>query len=91
MIQQWLNWRTILALVAVLIASGTIFYSQFLANKIALQERKNVEILVEAQRTIFFSSDTSSINLATKIASENKSIPIIETLKKTASPTTTST
>ena len=82
MIQQWLNWRTILALVAVIIASGTIFYSQFLAKKIALQERKNVEILVEAQRTIFFSSDTASINLATKIASENKSIPIIETNEK---------
>ena len=82
MIQQWFNWRSILALVAVLIASGTIFYSQFLANKIALQERKNVAILVEAQRTIFNSSDTASINLATKIASENKSIPIIETNEK---------
>ena len=82
MIQQWLNWRTILALVAVCIVSGTIFYSQFLAKKIAAQERKNVEILVEAQRTIFFSSDTASINLATKIASENKNIPIIETNEK---------
>ncbi len=79
MIKQWLNWRTILALVAVFIASGTIFYSQFLAKKIAAQERKNVEILVEAQRTILNASDTASINLATKIASENKSIPIIET------------
>ncbi|MBC7652021.1 MAG: HAMP domain-containing histidine kinase [Deinococcales bacterium] len=82
MIKQWINWRTILALVAVCIASGTIFYSQFLAKKIAAQERKNVEILVEAQRTIFNSSDTASINLATKIASENKSIPIIETNEK---------
>ncbi len=82
MIQQWLNWRTILGLVAVLIASGTILYSQFLAKKIATQERKNVEILVEAQRTILNASDTASINLATKIASENKSIPIIETNEK---------
>lgn len=82
MIQQWLNWRTVLALVAVFIASGTIFYSQFLAKKIATQERKNVEILVEAQRTILNASDTASINLATKIASENKSIPIIETNEK---------
>ena len=82
MIKQWLNWRTILALVAVCIASGTIFYSQFLAKKIAAQERKNVEILVAAQRTIFFSADTASINLATKIASENNSIPIIETNEK---------
>jgi signal transduction histidine kinase len=82
MIQQWLNWRTILGLVAVFIVSGTILYSQFLAKKIATQERKNVEILVEAQHTILNASDTASINLATKIASENKSIPIIETNEK---------
>ncbi len=82
MIQQWFNWRTILAFIAICIAVATISYSQFLAKKIAAQERKNVEILVEAQRTILNSSDTASINLATKIASENKSIPIIETNEK---------
>jgi signal transduction histidine kinase len=65
--------------VAVLIVSGTIVYSQYLAGKIATEERKNVAAWVEAQRTILFSSDTVSINLASKIITENDQIPIIET------------
>jgi signal transduction histidine kinase len=65
--------------VAILIASGTIVYSQYLAGKIETEERKNVAAWVEAQRTILYSSDTVSINLATKIITENDQIPIIET------------
>jgi signal transduction histidine kinase len=79
MISSWLNWRTLMVLIAVLIVSGTIVYSQYLAGKIATEERKNVAAWVEAQRTILFSSDTVSINLASKIITENDQIPIIET------------
>lgn len=82
MIVSWFNWRTILVIIAVLIVSGTIVYSQYLAGKIAAGERKNVAAWVEAQRTILFSSDTVSINLATKIITENDQIPIIETNEK---------
>ena len=79
MISSWMNWRTLMVFIAVLIVSGTIVYSQYLAGKIATEERKNVAAWVEAQRTILFSSDTVSINLATKIITENDQIPIIET------------
>jgi len=82
MFTQWKNWRTVMAIIAIAIASGTIFYSQYLAKKIAIQERKNVAIWVEAQRSILTANDTASINLATKISSENTSIPIIETNEK---------
>jgi hypothetical protein len=41
-----------------------------------------VEAWVEAQRTILNSSDSASINLATKISTENSQIPIIETNEK---------
>jgi signal transduction histidine kinase len=71
-----------MVLIAVLIVSGTIVYSQYLAGKIATEERKNVAAWVEAQRTILFSSDTVSINLAAKIITENDQIPIIETNEK---------
>jgi signal transduction histidine kinase len=74
-----MNWRTLMVFIAVLIVSGTIVYSQYLAGKIATEERKNVAAWVEAQRTILFSSDTVSINLASKIITENDQIPIIET------------
>jgi signal transduction histidine kinase len=65
-----------------IIVSGTIVYSQYVAKQIAIEERKNVEAWVEAERTILNSSDTTNINLASKISSENKEIPIIETNEK---------
>ncbi len=79
MISRFLNWKTILILIAVLLVSGTIFYSQYVAGKIAKEERKNVEAWVEAQRTIMNSSDSASLNLAARISTENTQIPIIET------------
>ena len=79
---HWLNWRIILICIAIVLVSGTIFYSQYVSGKIAREERKNVEAWVEAQRTILNSSDSASINLATKISTENSQIPIIETNEK---------
>lgn len=76
---HWLNWKTILVCIAILLVSGTIFYSQYVSGKIAREERKNVEAWVEAQHTILNSSDSASINLATRISTENNQIPIIET------------
>ncbi len=82
MIPQWVNWKTILVFIAIILVSGTIIYSQYVAGKIAREERKNVEAWVEAQRTILNSSDSVSFNLASKISSENSQIPIIETNEK---------
>lgn len=64
---------------AIAIVSGTIVYSQYIAKQIAIKERIAVESWVEAERTILNSTDTVSINLATKIITENNFIPIIET------------
>jgi signal transduction histidine kinase len=79
---SWFNWRIILLFIAIILVSGTIIYSQYVAGKIAAEERKNVEAWVEAQRTILNSSDSASFNLATKISSENSEIPIIEINEK---------
>lgn len=79
MIQYWLNGRTLLFLVAISIVTGTIFYSQYLSKKIAADEKKKVETWVEAQRSIMNANDQASITLASRISSENKDIPIIET------------
>lgn len=74
-----LNWRLILVAIAIIVVSGTIIYSQYVSGKIASEERKYVTVWVEAQRTIQNSPDTSNLNLATLISSENTDIPIIET------------
>ncbi|OYW80503.1 MAG: histidine kinase [Sphingobacteriia bacterium 32-37-4] len=79
MLKSWFNFTNALFLMAILIVSGTIVYSQYIAQQIASKERAAVESWVEAERTILNSTDSVSINLASKIITENKSIPIIET------------
>lgn len=82
MIQQWINWRSFLALIAILIVSGTIFYSNYLSKKIAREEKQKVELWVAAQRTILNSTAETDLTLASRISTENDDIPIIETNEK---------
>ena len=79
MFRQILNWKTLLALIGVLIVSGTIFYSQYLARKIAKEEKQKVEQWVEAGEFLISSPADADIRLASMILTENISIPIIET------------
>ena len=82
MIQQWINWRSFLALIAILIVSGTIFYSNYLSKKIAKEEKQKVELWVAAQRTILNSTAETDLTLASSISTQNDDIPIIETNEK---------
>jgi signal transduction histidine kinase len=79
MIRSLFNWRSVLALLAIIIVSGTIFYSQYLAKKIAAEERQKVEQWVAASKAIVTSTDLTLPNL---IHNEQQSIPIIETNEK---------
>lgn len=79
MIGSWLNWRTLFALIAIAIVTGTIFYSNYLASKIAKEEVRKVEAWIEAQQTLLNTTDTANITLASKLIAENNDIPIIET------------
>ncbi|HUM97926.1 MAG TPA: HAMP domain-containing sensor histidine kinase [Chitinophagaceae bacterium] len=82
MFRQILNWKTLLAMIGVLIVSGTIFYSQYLARKIAKEEKLKVEQWVEAGKFLFVSPPDADTRLASMILTENKTIPIIETNEK---------
>jgi signal transduction histidine kinase len=79
MFRQILNWRTGLAVIAILIVSGTVFYSQYLAHKIAKEERQKVEQWIEAGKFLINSPELADTKLASMILLENTSIPIIET------------
>jgi signal transduction histidine kinase len=79
---QLFNWRTGLAIIAIAIVSGTIFYSQFLGRQIAREERLKVEQWVEAGKLLMSDQSGASDKLAGLIISENKSIPIIVTDEK---------
>ncbi len=73
------NWRSLLALAAIVIVTVTIFYSQYIARKLAADERKKVNVWVQSLKTRAATTDVSALTLTTTITSENNDIPIIET------------
>lgn len=81
MIPSLSNWRTLLAILALVIVIGTIFYSRYLARKIALEERNKVELWVSASKAIFDNPDMS-LALPNMIRNDQTSIPIIETTEQ---------
>jgi signal transduction histidine kinase len=78
MFRQLLTGRALLALVAILIVSGTILYSSYLANKIEKEEKEKVEQWVDANISLFNPNITDT-RLPMKIISDNNDIPIIVT------------
>ncbi len=77
MFPQLLNWRTGLAFIAIAIVSVSIFYSNFLAKKIAAEEKQKIEQWVEAVKEVSNSS-ISQTNLSSRVLTENnKDIPMI--------------
>jgi len=83
MFQQIINWRTLVAIIAILIASGTIVYSRYLANKIAIEEKQKVEEWVEAGKFLLAASNEADTRLPFKIIQNNENdVPIIETDEK---------
>jgi signal transduction histidine kinase len=78
MIRSLLNWRSFLALVAIVIVSATIFYSQYLARKIADDERQKVSLWVAASKAMLHNPGMD-LTLPNLIRNDQQSIPIIET------------
>src|SRR4051812_17995362 len=82
MFNSLLNWRTLLAVIAIAIVSGTVFYSDFLAKKIAAEEKIKIKQWVEATKDIANPNNTE-LNLAIRIQTENsKDIPMIQVTEK---------
>jgi signal transduction histidine kinase len=81
MFRQLLNWRTLLAFVAIFIVSGTIWYSSYLANKIEREEKQKVEEWIEASNSLLSPTSTDT-RLPFKILQDNTDIPIIEADEK---------
>src|SRR5690348_14106922 len=78
MFRQLLNWRSLLALVAILIVSGTIWYSSYLGDKIEKEERQKVSQVIEAIKSLLNPANMET-QLSFKLITDNKDIPIIET------------
>lgn len=79
MFQQILTWRTGLAAIAILIVTGTIFYSEYVSRKIGKEERARVTAFGESLKIKALSEDPNVLFFTNKIAGDNVDIPIIET------------
>jgi signal transduction histidine kinase len=69
------NWRWLMALLGIAIVCGTIFYSQYLAQKIRREEQQKIEQWLAASKAIL----NPDLTLPNLIRNEQHSIPIIET------------
>ena len=82
MYSQIFNWRSGMALIAIIIVSATIFYSNFLSKKIAAEEKQKIEQWVEAVKEINNPGNSQTI-LSGKILTENsEDIPMIAVSEK---------
>src|SRR5690349_9418806 len=79
MFRQLLNWRTLLAVIAILIVSGTVWYSSYLADKIEKEERRKVDAWVEASSLLASPNFTGDTRLNLRVINDNTDIPIIWT------------
>lgn len=71
-----------MAAVAILIVTGTIFYSRYVSGKIAEEEKARVIAFGESLKIKALSEDPNVLLFTNQIALENDDIPIIETDEK---------
>jgi signal transduction histidine kinase len=79
MFRPLFNLRSVLALIAVAIVTGTVFYSNFLSKKIEVEEREKISQWVEANKFIATAPQNVDLTLASEIQQKNTDIPIIWT------------
>jgi signal transduction histidine kinase len=71
------NWRSVLAMIAIVIVCASLFFSNYLAKKIAAEEKQKIEQWLLAVGDMN-NVNSSASNLASKILTENsQGIPMI--------------
>src|ERR1700684_1534400 len=80
--RQYLNWKTYLALIALFIVSASLYYTNQLAAKLADEEKKKVEELAGALKTLVKSKNDQETAFASTIITQNTTIPLIVTDEK---------
>src|SRR3954469_20371658 len=82
--RQYLNWKTYLAVTALLIVAASLYYTSELAGKLAYEEQKKVKELADAIKTLGDPKNTNSQEtaFASKILTQNSNIPLIITDEK---------
>lgn len=77
--RQYFNWKTYLIIVAMCIVGASLYYTNQLAAKLAEEERKNIEQLVEGLKVQSTTIDPTALKFASMVLDQNKTIPLILT------------
>lgn len=77
--RQYFNWKTYLSVLALVIVTASLYYTNKLARKLADEERKKVEQLAGALKTLATSNNNQETAFATNIIEQNTTIPLIIT------------
>lgn len=77
--RQYLNWKTYLAIIALIIVSASLFYTSRLAAELAVEEKKKVEDIADALKILSDPNNTKDLETAVAIntMAQNKNIPLI--------------
>jgi len=79
--RQYLNWKTYLSVIALLIVGASLYYTNQLATKLADEEKKKVEEVATALKTLSKPGNLTSqeTDFASNIIAQNITIPLIIT------------
>ncbi len=77
--RRYLNWKSVLALVAVCIVVATLAYTNSLAKKLALEERKDMKEWAAAIKLLAIAAPDMDVSFAQYYVGRNTTIPVIET------------
>lgn len=72
-------WKVILMIIALVIVGVTLLYNNQLAKKLAVEERKKVEVLAMSYSELFKADPTAELNLERTLIVGNNTIPVIIT------------
>lgn len=78
MFKQFRGWKSVLAVLAILIIATTLLYVSNLTRKMQQEERMKMKTWVEANKEILTAPEDANLNLASEIIANNTSIPIVQ-------------
>lgn len=77
--RQYFNWKTYLILGALAIVFASIYYTNQLTARLADEEKKKVELLVDAIKTLNVATDNVDVTFLSNFISSNTTLPFIIT------------
>ena len=76
--RQYINWKTYLILVALVIVTATLYYTNQLARNLSLEEKNRAELLIKALKALNTGSE-ADVSFALEVVTNNTTTPLIIT------------